>query len=122
ADPIVVPALAAGQTDFGFESPETAVAPPLSNIAPIMRIVDPSVADEQDEPLFGPNHYDDRRQKGGGWLSLFGRPRQEGAARPPVAPTRSGGGAQTALAPVEDVEVDEREDLEIPSFLRRLAN
>ncbi|MBA3811726.1 MAG: cell division protein FtsZ [Caulobacteraceae bacterium] len=86
-------------------------------IQPIARIVDPSVA-EEDEPLFAPAHYDDRRQKAG-WLSLFGRPRQETVGG---MPARSAGGAQPALEPFEEHEADERDDLEIPSFLRRLAN
>ncbi|MEP6967356.1 MAG: cell division protein FtsZ, partial [Pseudomonadota bacterium] len=95
-------------------------APPAPNLQPIARIVDPSVADEEDEPLFAPAHYDDRRQKGG-WLSLFGRPRQEAVGGAP-APARSAGGAQPALEPFEEHEAEERDDLEIPSFLRRLAN
>jgi len=117
--PIVVPELAASQADFGFETP--AAAPTPTNVQPIARIVDPSVDQEEDEPLFAPNHYEDRRQKGG-WLSLFGRPRPESGGRPAAMATRSTGAAQPAFDPVEDHEAEEREDLEIPSFLRRLAN
>jgi cell division protein FtsZ len=113
--PIVVPELAASQADFGFEAPVPA------NAQPIARIVDPSVAEEEDEPLFAPNHYEDRRQKGG-WLSLFGRPRPESGGRPASIATRPTGGAQPAFDAMEDHEAEEREDLEIPSFLRRLAN
>jgi len=71
------------------------------------------------EPLFSPStHYaDDRRQKSG-WLSLFGRQRQE-----PSQPSMSGGGgAQTALQIAPQEPVEDGDDLEIPSFLRRLAN
>ena len=71
------------------------------------------------------------RQKGG-WLSLFGgRPRQDysaPSAQPaqaaPPAPARAvggGGGAQPAIQPSAEPH-DASEDLDIPSFLRRLAN
>ena len=58
-----------------------------------------------------------------GLLSLFGgRPRYEAAAQPAPAPTitaaRQAGSAQPA--PAQEAEVGE--DLDIPSFLRRLAN
>ena len=105
------------------------VAQPLASAAAapvepqVTKIVDPSVADLEDEPLFPNRHYEDRRQKSG-WLSLFGRPpRQEPpptAYRP--APARSAGGAQPAMEPMEDAHAKEAEELEIPSFLRRLAN
>jgi cell division protein FtsZ len=73
------------------------------------------------------------RQKGG-WLSLFGgRPRQDYAQpmghaqqppAPPPAPARAvGGGAAVQPAPQQAAEPhDSTEDLDIPSFLRRLAN
>ncbi len=68
----------------------------------------------------------------GGWLSLFGgRPRQDYAApaaqqppqAPPPAPSRAvaGGSAQPAAQPSVEPH-DATEDLDIPSFLRRLAN
>ena len=87
----------------------------------------------EDEPLFPSIHHDDRRQqKTGGWLSLFGggRPRYEAPEpapretpreRPAAAPipqARSTGSAQLQDEP----KSDEGEDLNIPSFLRRLAN
>jgi cell division protein FtsZ len=98
-----------------------AEAPAAAATRPVMRIVDPSVDEEADEPLFPSRHYDERRQKGG-WLSLFGRPpRQETPAYRPM-PGRSAGGAQPAAEPVEDVDQRETDELEIPSFLRRLAN
>ncbi len=94
---------------------------------PITRIVDPMAAEEGDEPLFADNSFaDDRRQKSG-FLSLFGgRPRYDAPAPTPTpAPTSrqapaSRGGAQPAEA--ADPDRDAGEDLEIPSFLRRLAN
>jgi cell division protein FtsZ len=117
----------------------------------IARIVDPSVEDEQPDllfdtpapaparesatvvqPLRAPERRSEPRYDGepaaaearkGGWRSLFGgRPRYEAAA--PSAPTpraqpqlRATQSAQ--LAPQAEPEGD---DLEIPSFLRRLAN
>ncbi len=123
AEPLAVKAAAGGalQPGFTFDEPsvaETAQAPVVSMQPAVARVVDPSVA-EEDEPLFAPNHYaDDRRQKGG-WLSLFGGRRQEAGAQAP--PLRSAGGAQPVEA-FDEEEADHPEDLEIPSFLRRLAN
>ena len=97
-------------------APESAVVAPPPR--PIKKIVDPSVAGDDDEPLFATASHlaSEPRQKGGSWLSLFGRPRSE-----PMRPTLRTGGAQPALqAPEEAPEEDD--DLEIPSFLRRLAN
>ena len=117
---IVVPASAAGQADFGFEASAPAPSSPPA-VQPMALTAHPSTSEEEDEPLFPPNHYDDRRQKGG-WLSLFGRPRPESAPRPVAASSRMTGGAQPAFEPLADDEPDEQGDLEIPSFLRRLAN
>jgi cell division protein FtsZ len=100
------------QGGFTFEEP-VAASPPATPL----RIVEPAAA-EDDEPLFAPNRYaDDRRQKGG-WLSLFGGRRQEGSG----APARSLTSAQPVAEAYEDEEDEANEDLEIPSFLRRLAN
>jgi cell division protein FtsZ len=87
----------------------------------VTKIVDPSVAEHEDEPLFPNRPYEDRRQKSG-WLSLFNRPpRQEPPAYRPAA-GRANGGAQPAVEPVDDVHANQSDELEIPSFLRRLAN
>jgi cell division protein FtsZ len=84
----------------------------------VKRIVDPMVAETEDEPLFGPAMFpDDRRQKPG-FLSLFGRGRQPTRAAAP----RGGAGAQPALEALDEHEMEGAEELEIPSFLRRLAN
>jgi cell division protein FtsZ len=95
-----------------------------------------SPAEAAEEPLFPEMHDDRRPQQKGGWLSLFGgRQRYDNApasppmarepvrdSRPsapaPVAQARSGASAQLA----EEPRGDEGEDLNIPSFLRRLAN
>ena len=56
---------------------------------------------------------------------LLARHEPSGATySPPAAPQRAvGGGAAAAVAqPVEELQHDENDDLEIPSFLRRLAN
>ena len=105
------------QPDFGFEP----AAKPAAVVQVVPRAADAVAAEADEEPLFASPHYgDDRRQKGG-WLSLFGRPRSEAPQRP--APARSaGGGAQAAAEPLDDADVEDHEDLEIPSFLRRLAN
>jgi cell division protein FtsZ len=113
------PAAAVEATPAAIAHPEPVIAEP--EVRPVARIVDPSVADDEAElePLFAhsPHYADERRQKSG-WLSLFGRPRQE-----PSQPTMSaGGGAQAALQVAPPEPVEEGDDLEIPSFLRRLAN
>jgi cell division protein FtsZ len=91
-----------------------------------------SPAEAEEEPLFPSIHPgEERRQQKGGWLSLFGggRPRYEAPApaaasmreRPQAAPVpqaRTASSAQLA----EEPKSDEGEDLNIPSFLRRLAN
>jgi cell division protein FtsZ len=116
AEPAMASATIA-QPDFGFEP----AAKPAVVAQVVPRIVDPAVAEKEDEPLFASPHYGDERRQKGGWLSLFGRPRHESPQQRP-APARSGGGAQAALDPLDDAGIEDRDDLEIPSFLRRLAN
>jgi cell division protein FtsZ len=113
------------------EQPDLYAAPPVAPVAaeaaPMTRIVDPAVAEEEDAPLFAAPNYEERRPRGG-FLSLFGgRPRHEAPpsyapqqAAPRPAPSR--GGAQPVEAAAPEEEADAGEDLEIPSFLRRLAN
>jgi cell division protein FtsZ len=74
---------------------------------------------DSEEPIFaGPHYAEERRPKGGGFLRMFGgRPRPE-AARPVARMT---GGALPAEA-LDESEVENTAELEIPSFLRRLAN
>jgi cell division protein FtsZ len=74
---------------------------------------------------------EDRQQKSGGWLSLFGgRSRNDQTPPPlrdyrgdptPVLQARAAAQAQAVQAAPE-AEAEAGEDLEIPSFLRRLAN
>jgi cell division protein FtsZ len=86
-----------------------------------------------DAPLFPERPYrdDHRPAKGGGFRSLFGgRPRQEPPPLrdyrndpTPVLQARAAAQQQSAVQPSQEHEVNEAgEDLEIPSFLRRLAN
>jgi cell division protein FtsZ len=95
-------------------------------VQPVSRIVDPAVDEADDEPLFAQPVYEERRPRGG-FLSIFGgRPRydapQPAAAAPVQRPAPSRGGALPVEAAAPEEEVQQGEDLEIPSFLRRLAN
>jgi cell division protein FtsZ len=110
------------QAEIGLEpapAPQPVIVEPPART--VTKIVDPSVADEEElEPLFPetPRFADDRRQRGG-WLSIFGRPRQE----PPHTVLRTTSAAQPAAQPLaQETPADDADDLEIPSFLRRLAN
>jgi cell division protein FtsZ len=115
-----------------FSAPAAApVAPAI--VQPVTRIVDPEAAEPEDEPLFAEPAYEPRRPRGG-FLSIFGgRPRydapqapaaapQASAPAPRTAPAPSRGGAQPVDAQQQVEDLDQNEDLEIPSFLRRLAN
>ena len=115
-----------------FSAPASApVAPAI--VQPVTRIVDPEAAEPEDEPLFAEPAYEPRRPRGG-FLSIFGgRPRydapqapaaapQASAPAPRTAPAPSRGGAQPVEAQQQVEDLDQNEDLEIPSFLRRLAN
>jgi len=117
-----------------FTAPVAAEAAPAPAevVQPVTRIVDPQVAEPEDEPLFAEPAYEARRPRGG-FLSIFGgRPRYDAqpapqqapqaSAAPRTAPAPSRGGAQPMEAVQPMDEVDQNEDLEIPSFLRRLAN
>ncbi|WP_425997762.1 cell division protein FtsZ [Caulobacter sp. DWR1-3-2b1] len=121
----------APQADLYFEEPVVSGATPEPRIttpAPrtVTRIVDPMVEEAEDAPLYTEQHYADRQpQKSGGWMSLFGGGRQRDYQ--PPAPqqqpqARSTSGVRPAHQPMEAQQIDEGEDLEIPSFLRRLAN
>src|SRR5207249_4970155 len=107
-----------------YAAPVAAARPAGPTVA---RIVDPSVDEEmEDEPLFAEPAYDAARKPRGGFLSLFGgRPRYDQAAAPASSPRASavrGGGAMPLETPAPAAEAEAGEDLEIPSFLRRLAN
>ncbi len=118
------------QADLVFEEPEpVAVArpapePTIQAPAPRTVIVDPLVAEEDDfdAPLYAETPFSDSRQQRKGFLSLFGGRPQQQQPRIEGGMPRAMGRPATAAQPVEEPHVDEAEDLEIPSFLRRLAN
>ncbi len=118
------------QADLAFEEPEpVAVATPAQEPviqAPAARtvIVDPLVAEDEDfdAPLYAETPFTDSRQQRKGFLSLFGGRPQQQQPRFEGGMPRATGRTSTAAQPVEEPQVDDTEDLEIPSFLRRLAN
>jgi cell division protein FtsZ len=109
--------------------PQIIVSRPAAQVQPTV-IEDPRA--EEEGPLFPQVHYgEDRERKG--FFSLFGRGRQD--EPPPLRDYRNdptpvlearAQAAQTAATPVQtppaQTAQDAGEDLEIPSFLRRLAN
>ena len=106
-EPVMAAAMAAPQVGFTFEDTASVVS-----LQPVAR------AAADDELMFPATRFgEDRRQKGG-WLSLFGGRRAES----PTAPGRAMTQAQPAPEAYEEEEDAVDEDLEIPSFLRRLAN
>jgi len=118
------------QADLYFEEPvvsEAASEPRITTPAPrtVTRIVDPMVDEVEEAPLYTEPHYADRQPQKSGWMSLFGGGRQRDYQ--PPAPqqqpqARSAASARPVAQPLEAQQIDEGEDLEIPSFLRRLAN
>jgi cell division protein FtsZ len=109
-EPVMV-ASAMPQAHLIFEDAEPAMTDALQ---PARR---PMPGDD-DEPLFPTRHYGDERRQKGGWLSLFGGRRQEA----PVTAARTTAQVQPIAEQYEDEDEAADEDLEIPSFLRRLAN
>jgi cell division protein FtsZ len=117
------------EAELYYDEPTVAEEPRISSTAArsVTRIVDPMVDDgASEEPLFPENnYYEERRpQKQGGWLSMFGGNRQRYEQQPsaPQPQARSTQSARPQLQPLETPQADDGEDLEIPSFLRRLAN
>jgi cell division protein FtsZ len=113
------------ESDAGGYSPKfTAQTPsPAVNYAQRAPEVEQNEYYEQPDPRVT----DDRRGQKGGWLSLFGgRPRQDPViatrAADPIPQFRNQNASQAAVRPMEEVEPQAGDDLEIPSFLRRLAN
>jgi cell division protein FtsZ len=104
------------EPEMTFEPPPPAPEPRITQPArPITRIVDPSVEDEDAGPLFPEAaHFADERRQKNGWLSIFNRPRAE-------APQHHRNGASGPQL-IAEPPAEETDDLEIPSFLRRLAN
>ena len=90
---------------------------------------EPQAEAGEDVPLFPERSYSNERRKGG-WLGLFGGRPKAAEPQQPEPPTyrqttavpTSRGGAATAAATAQEPEMESAEDLDIPSFLRRLAN
>ena len=137
--------VAAALDESGWSFDEPVVAEPEPMVAAVQpdlidadmfepRAAEPAVHAEE-EPLF-PEMHDDRRPQKGGWLSLFGggRPRYETAPASVPTPPAARESRPAAATPAPQVRTtasaqlaeeprgDEGEDLNIPSFLRRLAN
>ncbi|HEY2658983.1 MAG TPA: cell division protein FtsZ [Caulobacteraceae bacterium] len=114
------------QVDLYAEEPEAKA--PVAQTEPERPAARPEV---DDSPLFPdrPIGGEERHHKGG-WLSLFGgRARQEPAPLrdyrsdpSPVLTARAASMPQSAPQPAEEEHMDSGDELEIPSFLRRLAN
>jgi len=126
---VIEPVIAQAEPELSFEIPapqptySAAPAPVIQQPAQQQRtvIVDPLVAEpeELDAPLYADQNFGDSRQQRKGFLSLFGGGRQPQQQRYD-APRAQG---RTAVQPLmEEPQADEGDDLEIPSFLRRLAN
>jgi cell division protein FtsZ len=101
--------------------------------APLLARATEDEVESDDSPMFIDQHVgEDHRQKRSGLLSLFGggRPRHEPPPPlrdfrndpTPVLQARAAAVAQQAVLPAEEEHAESAEDLEIPSFLRRLAN
>jgi cell division protein FtsZ len=124
-------------------APAAAIQPDLIQAdfyeAKIEPMAAPAYEDTQahgEEPLFPEIDHEDRRPQKGGWLSLFGggRPRYETPPAPAREPAKDFARERPAATPMpqartvastqlaEEPKGDEGEDLNIPSFLRRLAN
>ena len=121
----VAATLAAEEEQPDLYTAPVAAAPQPVVVQPVTRIVDPAVSEPEDEPLFAEPAFEERRPRGG-FLSIFGaRPRYDApqpTAAPAPRPAVSRGGALPAEAAAPEQEAHQGEDLEIPSFLRRLAN
>jgi cell division protein FtsZ len=87
--------------------------------------------DLEDAPLFPDRHFTEERPKGG-FFSLFGGGRARQEPPPPlrdyrrdptpVLQARAAATGQAAPKMEEEIQPESADDLEIPSFLRRLAN
>ena len=127
-EPEIVMAAPQPEAELYYDEP-VAEEPRITQPArQVTRIVDPMVDDApvSEEPLFPENnYYEERRpQKQGGFFSMFGGNRQRYEQQPaaPQPQARSTQSVRPQLQPIETPQTDDGEDLEIPSFLRRLAN
>jgi cell division protein FtsZ len=115
-----------------YEAPKIETAEPQTP-APAPLAAEAAPEETEDEPLFGARPLvEEPRPAKAGFLGLFG-PRTRSDPPPlrdyrndptPVLQARAaaGGGAAAVAQPLEEEHEEAGEDLEIPSFLRRLAN
>jgi cell division protein FtsZ len=107
------------QADFPFDEPP----PPQPAVfdSPLFQsaVAEP-VNRSSEEPLFAPSALEPDRGRKSRWPTLFGGRRQNSGAS--AAAPRGAGSAQPAPELLDEDDQAERADLEIPSFLRRLAN
>ena len=115
--PIVDPWVEEFEADHGRLPTAAAVQPDQGDLYMDRTPAAPQVA-EYEEPA-----YDDRDHRKSGW-SLFGKkPRAQTAYAPAPAPSRAQPQLRQTAQPQPEIEAPAAEDdLEIPSFLRRLAN
>jgi len=111
---------------------DTPRVPEIQRPAAPERAVARAEPNPDDAPLFPDRHFAEERPKGG-FFSLFGGGRARHDAPPPplrdyrgdptpVLQARAAAAAHAAPKADEEVQPESTEDLEIPSFLRRLAN
>jgi cell division protein FtsZ len=112
--------------ELSLDLPDPVRAEP--DARPVARIVDPMVEDDE-PPLFaGVSGRDPAPQKSGRFFSLFGGRRSYEPEAAPAPQSRTPSAPQPQArqpepaAQVEMEAAEDEDDLEIPSFLRRLAN
>jgi cell division protein FtsZ len=124
--PLVAAMVASAQREAEIAWPAARVEEPVADDLDL-RLPQAARHAEEDAPMFVAPHTDERQHKPG-FFSLFGgRPRYEAPATeeriPQFRNPRAAGVGGSALAAEPEAEADaDAEDLEIPSFLRRLAN
>ena len=116
----------------GMEGPATTVTSVPAVARPRPAAAAEPLRIQPEAPLFPERHYDEPRKKGG-FLSLFGgksraqayepiQPSQPAQTRPAQAAPTRGANALQAQPQAAEEPIDAADDLDIPSFLRRLAN
>jgi cell division protein FtsZ len=106
--------------------PAPVAEPTIQATRPRPAAPEPARAAEVDTPLFPARHYDEPKKKGG-FLSLFGGKSRAAAPEPePPVPVyrqpQTRGNTALQVQPQAEEPIGDADDLDIPSFLRRLAN
>jgi cell division protein FtsZ len=126
---------------FTRDAPLALELKPQADLHPAPAIIEPerpsasAKPEAEEEALLFPGRSplgeDSRQPKSGGWLSLFGGRSRNDQPPPlrdyrgdptPVLQARAAAAQAQTIQPAPEVEADAGDDLEIPSFLRRLAN